>query len=57
MDRRVGGPQSRSERCGEEKILDLTGIRTATPSVGQPVARRYIDYAMPAPWPGGGGAI
>jgi hypothetical protein len=25
--RRLGGPQSRSGRRGEEKILDLTGIR------------------------------
>jgi hypothetical protein len=25
LDRRLGGPQSRSGRCGEEKILDPTG--------------------------------
>jgi hypothetical protein len=25
---RLGGPQSRSGRCGEEKILDPTGPRT-----------------------------
>jgi hypothetical protein len=30
-DRRLGGPQSRSGRFGEEKILDPTGTRTATP--------------------------
>jgi hypothetical protein len=27
----LGGPQSRSGRFGEEKILDPTGTRTATP--------------------------
>jgi hypothetical protein len=31
LDRRLGGPQSRSERLGEEKILDTTGTRTPTP--------------------------
>jgi hypothetical protein len=30
-DRRLGGPQSRSGRYGEVKILDPTGIRTPTP--------------------------
>jgi hypothetical protein len=30
-DRRLGGPQSRSGRRGEEKILDPTGTRTPTP--------------------------
>jgi hypothetical protein len=38
---RLGGPQSRSERRGEEKILD--------PSVIQPIASRYIDWDIPAP--------
>jgi hypothetical protein len=36
FDRRLGGPQSRSERCGEEKTrLPLPGIeiRPAIPSV------------------------
>jgi hypothetical protein len=28
LDRRLGGPQSRSERHGEERNLDLTGTRT-----------------------------
>jgi hypothetical protein len=31
LDSRLGGPQSRSGRCGEEKILDPTGTRTPTP--------------------------
>jgi hypothetical protein len=30
MDMRLGGPQSRSERHGEVKILDHTGTRTPT---------------------------
>jgi hypothetical protein len=30
VDRRLGGPQSRSERLGEKKILDPTGTRTPT---------------------------
>jgi hypothetical protein len=45
LDRRLGGPQSRSERRGEEKILDPTGVRTPTPRSSS----RYIDYATPAP--------
>jgi hypothetical protein len=43
LDRRLRGPQSRSGRFGEEKILDPTGIR-----IVQPVASRYTDYAIPA---------
>jgi hypothetical protein len=38
LDRRLGGPQSRSGRCGEEKILDPTGTRILNSSVVQPVA-------------------
>jgi hypothetical protein len=49
LDRRFGGPQSRSGRFGEQKILDPTGTRILTPSVVQPVASRYTDYARPAP--------
>jgi hypothetical protein len=36
LDRRLGGPQSRSRRCGEEKILDPTGILTLTPRSFRP---------------------
>jgi hypothetical protein len=42
LDRRLGGPQSRSGPRREEKILD------PYPSVVQPVASRYTDYAIPA---------
>jgi hypothetical protein len=31
LDRRLGGPQSRSGRRGEDKIIDPTGTRTPTP--------------------------
>jgi hypothetical protein len=33
---RLGGPQSRSARRGEEKILDPTGTRTVTPRSSSP---------------------
>jgi hypothetical protein len=36
LDRRLGGPQSRSGQFGEEKILDPTGIRTPTPRSSSP---------------------
>jgi hypothetical protein len=36
LDRRFGGPQSRSRRCGEEKILYPTGTRTPTPRSSSP---------------------
>jgi hypothetical protein len=45
LDRRLGGPQSQSGRCGEEKNLTLAGNRT--PAI-QPVARRCTDWAIPA---------
>jgi hypothetical protein len=34
-DRRLGGPQNRSGRLGEEKILDPTGTRTPNPPSSQ----------------------
>jgi hypothetical protein len=36
LDRRLGGPQSRSWRSGEEKILDPTWTRTQTPRSSSP---------------------
>jgi hypothetical protein len=48
LDRRVGGPNDRSGRHGEVKILAPTGTRTSDPLVFQPVASHYTDYAIPA---------
>jgi hypothetical protein len=36
LDRRLGGPKSRSGRRGEVKILDPTGTRTPTPWSSSP---------------------
>jgi hypothetical protein len=36
LDRRLGGPQSRSGRFGEENILDTIGTRTPTPRSSGP---------------------
>jgi hypothetical protein len=46
LERRLGGPQGRSGRCGEEKNLASAGNRT--PAV-QLVARRYTDWVIQAP--------
>jgi hypothetical protein len=43
--RRLGGPQSRSERYGEVKIFTLLGLELPAPLVVQPVASRYTDWA------------
>jgi hypothetical protein len=40
FERRLGVPQSRSRRCGEEKNLASAGDRT--PAV-QPIVRSYTD--------------
>jgi hypothetical protein len=45
LDRRLGGPQFRFGRCGEEKNLASVGIRT--PAV-QGVARLYTHWVIPA---------
>jgi hypothetical protein len=47
LDRRLGGPQSRSGRYGEEKILTLPGLELR-PLAVQPVGSRYTDCATPA---------
>jgi hypothetical protein len=44
LDRRLGGPQSRSGQRGEEKILDLTGPRT--PARSQSLSRLLISDAI-----------
>jgi hypothetical protein len=49
FDRRLDGPQKGSGRRGEEKIFYPIGTRNSEPSVVQPVASRYTDYAIPAP--------
>jgi hypothetical protein len=46
LDRKLGGPQSRSGRCEEDKNLPPAG--NTTRSV-QPVARHYTDWAIPNP--------
>jgi hypothetical protein len=48
LDRRLGGPQSRSRRGGEENILVPPGDSNSDPSVVQPVASRYTDCATRA---------
>jgi hypothetical protein len=40
LDGRLGWPQSRPERCGEEKNLALPGIE---PELFSLIARRYAD--------------
>jgi hypothetical protein len=44
LDRSLGGPKSRPQRCAEKKNLASAGNRT--PAV-QPVSRRYTDWATP----------
>jgi hypothetical protein len=46
LDRRLGGPQSLSGRCGKEKNFASVGNRT--PEI-QPVVRRYTDWAVGPP--------
>jgi hypothetical protein len=49
--RRLGGPQSRSERYGEVKMFTLPGLELPLSLVVQSVASRYTDWAIPAPNP------
>jgi hypothetical protein len=50
LDMRLGGPQNRSGRRGEQKIPDPTGIRTLTPPSSNPdavpTALSWIDLAI-----------
>jgi hypothetical protein len=46
LDRRLGGPQNRSGRGGEEKNLTILRKSNSHPSVVQPVASRYTDYTI-----------
>jgi hypothetical protein len=39
----------RDDLDAAEKILDSFGARKSDPSVVQPLASRYSDYAIPAP--------
>jgi hypothetical protein len=41
--RRFGGPQSRSGRYVDVKIVYPTGAQTPAPLIVQPVASRYTD--------------
>jgi hypothetical protein len=47
LDRRLGGPQSRSGRCGKNSWPYQDS--NFDPSVIQPIASRYTDYAIPVP--------
>jgi hypothetical protein len=46
LNRKLGGLQSRSGRCEEEKSLASTGNWTPA---AEPVARLYTDWAIPTP--------
>jgi hypothetical protein len=50
LDRRLGGPQSRSGRREEEKILDPTGTRNSDPSVFQSVSQSLSRLRYPSYW-------
>jgi hypothetical protein len=52
LDRRVGGPQSRSGRRGEKSWPYSDSKCDST--VAQPVASRNTDCAIPAPFQAGG---
>jgi hypothetical protein len=45
LDKRLGGPESRSERGGEEK--NSQSLPRLEPPIIQPVAQRYITEISP----------
>jgi hypothetical protein len=49
LDRKLAGPQSRSRRLGEQKILAPHRDSNFDPSIVQIVASRYTDDAILAP--------
>jgi hypothetical protein len=48
LDKKQGGPQSRSVRCGDVKISCSYLEPKSDSSSFQPVVRHYIDWAIPA---------
>jgi hypothetical protein len=46
LDRRLGGPQSRSGRGGEEKNSQPPRESNLRTPIVQPVAQRYTDWAI-----------
>jgi hypothetical protein len=50
LDRTLGGPQSMSGTFGKENYSNYWDSNS-DPSVAQPVASRYTDYATPASIP------
>jgi hypothetical protein len=48
LDRRLGGPQSRSARSGEEKNSQPRRESNPRTPIVQPVAQRYTDWAITA---------
>jgi hypothetical protein len=50
LDRRLGGPQSCFEHCGDKKILDPKGIWNDL-SVNQPMGICYTNCTILPPWP------
>jgi hypothetical protein len=49
LDRRLGGPHSRSGRFGEEKILDPTGTRSSSPlpvAIPTELSRRLLGKSI-----------
>jgi hypothetical protein len=48
LDRRLGGPQSRSEHGGEEKNSQPRRESNPRTPIVQPIAQRYTDWAITA---------